>query len=65
MLDYKITITVRDETMVSAHSDMEALNLAEEVFKEHGYDITNADLDILEVYEAEYDDSDELKMENM
>jgi len=64
-MDYKIQITLRDQTIVTAHSDMDALNLAEEVFKENGYDITNADLDILEVYEAEYDDSDELKMENM
>jgi len=64
-MDYKIQITLRDQTVVTAHSDMDALNLAEEVFKENGYDITNADLDILEVYEAEYDDSDELKMENM
>jgi len=64
-MDYKIQITLRDQTVVTAHSDIEALNLAEEVFKENGYDITNADLDILEVYEAEYDDSDELKMENM
>ena len=65
-MDYKIQITLRDQTVVTAHSDIEALNLAEEVFKENGYDITNADLDILDVTDAgDYDDSDELKMENM
>ena len=32
-MDYKIQITLRDQTVVTAHSDIEALNLAEEVFK--------------------------------
>jgi len=66
MNDYKIVITLRDQTEVTAHSDMEALDLAEVIFKEAGYNLLDADLDIIEVTDAgDYDDSDELKLENM
>lgn len=48
MKTYEVAITITDVTSVDAHSEEEALAIAEEVFNENGLLIGNYKFDIIE-----------------
>ena len=53
MKEYEVAITVTDVTSVDASSEEEAKQLAWDIFKENGYDMFDAELDVIGEYELD------------